>query len=452
MTDAPLRIRVPSQGDGVARLATEVIGGPTGRYAAVGRRGWAYAAAVLSALASVFVAVDVLQKNHCIRSGWGTPGSLWRECYSDLAVGTAGSPGSTPWSPGGAGATQPPLTAVLTWGLRHFVPSGTLLAQQQRYFAIGAVVIALLIGVTVIATASITRSTPWLAAHVALSPILLTASLVSFDIFGVALVTLGLAAWARRRPALAGALLGAGVMARSYPLIIIAAIILVAARDHRMRHVGALIGGALATMAVVLGLSYAVGGDPLAPYRVWNAAGASYGSPWLIAEIAQVAIPAHALTVIAILGWVIAVLVGLYLVNRPNVQTRLAPLALTMLVIVMITGKSMSVQSCLWVLPFVALTALRWREHLTWAGIEVVYFAMIWMYVALSSNPAKALPAAGYAIFCAIRLIAYIGLAWTSWETAEDLEDVLESGYRGPSAGEVPGRGGDSQDHLVIAD
>ena len=443
---------MPSRGDGVARLATEVIGGPTGRYAAIGRRGWPYAAAILSALASVFVAIDVLQKNHCIRSGWGTPGSLWRECYSDLAVGTAGAPGATPWSHGGVGETQPPLTAFLTWGLQHFVPSGTLLQEQQRYFMIGAAVIALLIGITVIATASIARGTPWLAAHVALSPVLLTASLVSFDLFGVALATLGLAAWARRRPALAGALLGAGVMARSYPLIIIAAIILFSVRNRRLDDVARLVIGAVVLIAAVLGLSYAVGGDPLAPYRAWNNTAASYGSPWLIAEIAHVDIPTHALTILAVLGWVVALLVGVYLVTRPDVPTRLAPLAFTMLVIVMITGKSMSVQSCLWVLPFVALTALRWREHLVWAGVEVIYFAMTWMYVALSSNPGKALPAAGYAIFCAVRLIAYIGIAWTSWETAEDLDDVLDPQVAASTTRGEPGHGDGRAAYLVVAD
>ncbi len=427
MSRAARRILVPSQGDGVARRATEVIGGPTGRYAGIGRRGWTYAGAYLSALASVLLAIGVVQKNHCLRSGWSTPGSLWHACYSDLAVGTTGDPGSSPWVHGGVGGQQPALTALLTWGLQHFVPDGSVLSQEQVYFAIAAAVIALLVGGTVIATAALVRDTPWLAAHVALSPVLITSALVSFDVFGVLLATLALLAWARRHPALAGVMFGLAITARSYPAIIVAAIALLAVRDRRLDELGRLLIGVVVALAVVLGLAYAMGGNPLSVYGNWNDAGVSYGSPWLLAQIMHVTIPAHGLTVIAVLGWVAAILVGVFLVTRQDVVTPLAPLALTMLVIVMVTGKAMSVQSCLWVLPLIALTSLRWREHLVWAGVEVTYFVMTWMYAGLASNPGKALPAAGYAVFCAVRLIAYIGVAWTSWETGEDRDDPFGS-------------------------
>ncbi len=422
----------------MARHATEVIGGPTGSYAAIGRRGWTYAGAILSALASVVVALGVVQKNHCIRFGWSTPGSLWHACYSDLAVGTTGNPGASPWVQGGVGDQQPALTALLTWGLQHLVPDGSVLSQERIYFAIGAAVIALCIGLTVIATAVLVRDTPWLAAHIALSPVLITAALVSFDMFGVLLATLALLAWSRRNPGLAGLLFGAAIMARSYPAIIVAAIALLTLRDRRFDELGRLLIGVVVALAVVLGLAFAMGGDPLSVYGKWNDQGASYGSPWLLAQIMHIDIPAHGLTVIAIIGWIAAILVGIFLVTRPTAPTRLAPLALTMLVIVMITGKAMSVQSCLWVLPLIALAGMRWREHLIWAGVEMTYFVMTWMYAGLASNPGKALPAAGYAIFLAVRLIAYVGLAWTSWETADEMDDPLYSAPRGPARRDVP--------------
>lgn len=427
------RVIAPSRREQPVALATEVIGGPVGRFAAIGRRGWTYAAAMLSALASVLIALGVLQKNHCVRDGWGSPGALWRACYSDLPVGSGGPKGGTPWSSGGAGRTQPVLTAILDWVVKQLTPGGSALATQQVYFAIGTVVIVLLIALITVATASMVRDTPWLAAHVALSPVLITAALVSFDVLGVALATVGMALWARKHPAAAGICLGAAVMARTYPLVILGAIVLVALRDDARAPLARCLGGAAGAIVVCLGLAYAWGGDPLAPYRGWWHQDAGYGSPAYLLTVAHHPLPATSLSIIAVLGWAVAFLLGVYLSGRPVIRTQLAPLALTMLVIVMLTGKSMSVQSCMWVLPLMALVALRWREHLMWAGAEIAYFVMTWMFIAGPSNTAKAMPGAAYAFFLLVRMIAYIGIAWASWESSDDLPgDPAEPYAAGP--------------------
>ncbi|TWE10312.1 hypothetical protein [Rudaeicoccus suwonensis] len=418
---AQTRLTTPSRGEEPALVASQIVGGPVGRFAAVGRRGWTYAAAVLSALASVMVALGVAQKNHCIRSGWGGTGALWRECYSDLPVGAEGPHGGTPWSSFGQGGTQPVLTAVLSWIVKQLTPSGSSLSEQQIYFAISAVIIVLLIAATTIATASMLRGTPWLAAHVALSPVLITASLLSFDVLGVALATLGMAAWARRHPVAAGVLIGAATMARTYPLVILLAMVLIAQRDRAHDAIVRLLAGAAGAIVLCIALAYGLGGNPFAPYSSWWHQGAGYGSLGYLVQIAGGTIGSAALSIIAILGWVAAVLTGLYLSGRPVERTRLAPLALTLLVIVMLTGKSVSVQCCLWVLPLLALTATRWRDHLMWAGVEIVYFAMVFMYIAGPSNPAKALPGAAYSFFVVLRMVAYVGIAWASWESADDL-------------------------------
>ncbi|RNI19616.1 glycosyltransferase 87 family protein [Flexivirga caeni] len=425
---ATTRLTAPSQGEEPAALATEIIGGPVGRFAAIGRRGWTYVAALLSAAASVLVALDVAQKGHCVEDGWGSPGALWRACYSDLPVAATGSHGGTPWSVGGAGHSQPVLTAMLTWVVQQFTPTGGGLAAQRIYFALGAVIIVLLIALSTVATASMARSTPWLAAHVALSPVLITAALVSFDVLGVALATVGMALWARKQPLAAGVLLGAAVMSRTYPLVIIAAIAMVALRDRAQEALVRMLAGVAAAVVVCLGLAYLLGGDPLDPYRMWWHQAPGYGSLSYLLSVAGHPLPAISASVVAILGWAIAVLLGLYLSGRPAERTQVAPLALTMLVIVLLTGKSMSVQTCVWVLPLLALSAMRWRDHLMWAGAEIAYFVMTWMYIASPTNPAKAMPGAAYSFFVLIRAIAYVGVAWASWESARDLpEDPVEA-------------------------
>lgn len=423
-SDQDLRLTVPSRGEQVADWATRVIGGPTGRYAAIGRRGGAYAVTVLSALASVMVALGAGTKTYCIKNGWGAPDSLWRTCYSDLAVGLNLEGG--PWAKGGPGENQPVLTALLHWGLREIVPGGSSLAVQQYYFAFGAVIIALLVAATVIATARALPDTPWLAAHMALSPVLITVSLISFDILGVALATFGLMWWMKDRPTLAGAFLGAAVMARSYPLIIVAAIAMVALRDRRTDALAKLLAAGTVAVVVCLGLAYLFGGDPFTVYRNWDAAGPGFGSPWFLLTQMGVSVSASTVTWLAVFGWLLALLVGAYLVRRPAHLTPLAPLVLTMLVIVCCTGKSFPVQDALWILPFLALTAFRWREHLIWAGVEVAAFVMTMLFIASRSDASKGPAWQTYLIFVVTRMVAWVSAAWVSWESAEDLADFTD--------------------------
>jgi Glycosyltransferase family 87 len=403
---------LPSRTDRLAALATEVIGGPVGRYARVGKRVWVPAAAVLSAVASVVVALGVLQKNHCVREGWATPGSLWRMCYSDLPAAANGSAPATPFSAGGPGASQPVLTAVVTWIAQRIVPgSSTGLGRQQWYFAIAAVIIVVLVALTVTAVAWMLPSTPWRAALVALSPVLVTSALVSYDMLGVALMALGLAAWVRRYPWAAGALLGAATMARSFPVVVLAAAAMVGWQVARRDDVRKMLVAAGAVGVFCLALGYALGGDPLAAYGIWNRQQGTYGSVWIVAQICGLDLSAGTLTVIAALGWGAALTVGLRLTGRERPPSVVA-VATVMLVIVMLTGKSNPVQAALWLLPLLAASALPWREYLAWAGVELIAYAGTWLYVGSSFDAQKSLPGPAYVLVATLRLMALAVVAW----------------------------------------
>ena len=61
----------------------------------------------------------------------------------------------------------------------------------------------------------------------------------NWDLLAVALTTLGMWAWARRRPVLAGVLLGLGVAAKLYPLLLLGALFLLCLRAGRLRRLAA---------------------------------------------------------------------------------------------------------------------------------------------------------------------------------------------------------------------
>ena len=70
------------------------------------------------------------------------------------------------------------------WLVGLLVPEGGR-SQQQWYFVLWALVVAVLVAVLVWVTAASARRMPWNAAHVAFSPLLVLVALVSTDLLGV---------------------------------------------------------------------------------------------------------------------------------------------------------------------------------------------------------------------------------------------------------------------------
>ncbi|MEP7036534.1 MAG: glycosyltransferase 87 family protein, partial [Actinomycetota bacterium] len=356
-TPAPESV-APTRVDPVAAAASEVIGGPLGRYAAPARHTanalWQPAAAVLVGLSSLTVAAGVLQKAHCFNTGWNTPDQFWHACYSDLPLvyQTNGLGHAMPYLAGAQHLDQPVVTGVVMWLVGLLVPDGSVMVQQQWYFALCAVLVTVLAMALVAVTIVSVPSTPWRAAHIALSPVLVLAGLVSVDLLGVLLASVALWAWGRSRIQLAGIMMGLAISARTYPLVLLVAIGLLAVRSGRVTPWRRMAVTALATWFVVSLPWLLINPDGLVSvYLSWWRSGASYGSAWVVPSLLGHGLSLGAVTLIPLLGWLIAVVVGalfaLSLDRRPTV----AEISLVMLVVVLVTGKALPVQAALWLLP-----------------------------------------------------------------------------------------------------
>ena len=415
----------PTRSDPVAAAASEIIGGPLGRYAApvrhTARSLWQPVAAVLIGLSSLTVALGVLQKAHCFGRGWSTPDQFWHACYSDLPAvyQTSGLGHAMPYLPGAQPLDQPLITGVVMWLVGLVVPDGSALVQQQWYFALWAALVTVIVMALVAVTAASVPGAPWRAAHIALSPVLVLAGLVSVDLLGVLLASAALLAWGRGRIPLAGVLLGLATSARTYPLVLLVAIGLLAVRSGRVQAWARLAATAFVTWFAVSLPWLLVNADALlAVYRTWWRSGASYGSVWIVPSLLGQPLSVGVVTSLAILGWLVALAAGavfaLSLDRRPTV----AEISLVMLVIVLVTGKSLPVQAGLWLLPLIALIGLQWRDHLIWAGVEAVYFVAVWLYIAGLSKPDRGLPSRGYSVLLGFRVLAMLFVLVQVWRVA----------------------------------
>lgn len=437
----------PSRTDPVATAASQVIGGPLGRYAALtrhtARSAWQPAAAVLVGLSSLTIAVGLLQKAHCFSKGWNTPDQFWHACYSDLPIvyQSSGLGHAMPYLSGSQPLDQPLISGLVMWLVGLAVPDGSALVQQQWYFALWAMLITVIVMALVVVTASSVPSAPWRAAHVALSPVLVLAGLVSVDLVGVLLASAALWAWGRSKIMVAGILMGLAISARSYPLVLLVAIGLLAVRSGRVSAWKRLAATALATwLAVSLPWLVMNAEALLAAYRTWWGAGANYGSVWMLpallrptmrpgilASLLGDGLDRRAVTALAVLGWLLALAVGAYFALSRERRPTVAEVSLVMLVIVVVTGKAIPVQAGLWLLPLIALVGLKWRDHLIWAGFEVTYFVCVWLYIAGLSKPDRGLPARGYSLLVFLRVMAWLFVFVQVWRVARARRPVRET-------------------------
>lgn len=438
--------------DEIARLATGAIGGPVGRLAApqpapVAR---AVTAAVLSLGACLTVLLGLLQKSFCVRNGWGTPDVYWKACYSDLptmAINEALSSGD-PYR-GAAPLTDPALTGVLLRVLAALVPASGL-ERQQWFFVAWTITAAVLTIVTVVATVWTCRRRPGWAAHVAFSPLLVTVALVSTDLFGITLAALAVWAWSRQRPVTSGFLFGLAIAARTYPLLLVIVLGALALRSGTLREWARTAGVALITAVLTLGVIATVfGSGVFATYQVWANASAQLGSPWYLATMWDRPIHMSVLTVLTVLGWLIAICAGFALSLSAPVRPRFGEVAIVVLAIVLMTGKALPVQSSLWLVPLVALAGLKWRDHLLWATTEVLSFVAVWLYLGGLSQVNAALPKEWYAGFLVLRLL---GLAWLAFAAARQAMRRQKVGAPGVAGHPLAGHllpGHDVPDHVV---
>ncbi len=450
----------PSRDDPVIRSGSEILGGPAGRRM-VPHRGWWTPLRVLLALATLVMAFGVLERADCRDNAFSrNDGQQFAHaCYSDIphmyrergfAEGAIPYIDTGNWQP----LEYPVLTGGVMWVTAEFtslIASGTADVRAVRYYDVNAVLLGLA-GLALVATTMVLagRRRPWDAALVAASPVLALHGTINWDLLAVALSMGALLAWSRRRAGWCGVLLGLGVAAKLYPLVLLLPIALVCIRARRWRP--------LVLTTLTAGLTWFVVNAPLMfwatdgwrEFYEFNAErGADFGSFWYVLDqqgygVGSLDVVSTALMIAAFAG--IAVLA--FLAPSPP---RLMQLAFLTVAAFLVFNKVWSPQYALWLLPLAALARPRWRDITIWQAGEVIYFFAVWYY--LLGGYDRGLPMDAYGVTVGLRLL---GLLWLVGIVVRDIlqparDPVRASGEDDPAAGWTASAGGEVRPEPVAA-
>lgn len=453
---------LPSRTDTIGAALSGVIGGPVGRHALIGRQRFLTPLRAMLLIALVFLALGYSTKAACLQTtgtgtadqrvgNWQNQRAYYELCYSDTVplytaelLNLGKFPYKSSWietDSEGKPRTQydgniavrymeyPVLTGIYQYLSMALAKTYTALtklvtvpviAEVVMFFNIAAFGLALAWLATVWATALLAGSRRiWDAALVAASPILIFQVFTNFDALATAFATGALLAWARRKPWLAGALLGLGVAAKLYPLLLLAPLVILGVRTGRLREVGkTAIATVLAWLVVNLPimvlfprgwseffrLNTRRGDDMDSLYNVvksftgWGGFDQNLGF-WQ---------PPTVLNTVTAVLFVSCCIAIAYIALTAKQRPRLAQIAFLVVAAFLLTNKVWSPQFSLWLVPLAVLALPHRRILLAWMTIDMLVWVPRMMFLYGEQN--RGLPEQWFTATVLLRDIAVIAL------------------------------------------
>jgi uncharacterized membrane protein len=402
-------------------------------------------------------ALGFLDKVACRAGAWDTPYGVYQaHCYTDiypLYYGEQLSAGKVPYY--GHHVEYPVLIGgamqLVAW-LVHWITNP--FTRGREFFDVTVILLTLFALAGVLATGYLAGPRRrWTALLVALSPALILASFINWDLIAMGLATAGLAAWAKRRHMLAGALLGLAVATKFYPLVFFGPLLLLCLRAGRMRAFWTTFGSAAAAwlavnLPVMIGAT--TGWDTF--YWLSETRGADWGSIWYFFESSR---------------WPVVGTVGLDPLNRMSLglfglacvaiaalimmaprRPRVAQVFFLTLAVFLMTNKVWSPQYVIWLTPLVVLARPRIWSYALWQVAEVGYFFAIWAYLLTESGGPGGI---GSGLYFTALLARFLTVGLLCVLVVKDIlrpgTDVVRAdGTDDPAGGVLDG----AEDHLVL--
>lgn len=453
---------LPSRTDTLGAALADTVGGPVGRHALIGRTRFMTPLRVMIIIALVFLALGYSTKAACLQStgtgtadqrvaNWENQRAYYEMCYSDTVplytaelLNLGKFPYKSSWAetdsegkprvqydgePAVRYMEYPVLTGIYQYLSMSLAKTYTALtklnaapvvAEVVMFFNIAALGLALAWLTTLWATAMLAGPRRiWDAALLAASPIVIFQIFTNFDALATAFGACALLAWARRRPVLAGVLIGLGVAAKLYPLLLLIPLAVLAVRTGRLREAGkAAVTAVLAWLLVNLPIMVLFPRGWSEFFRLNTRRGDDMDSLYNVVKsftgwggfdqnLGFWEPPVVLNTVTAALFAACCIAIG-YITLTATRRPRVAQLAFLVVAAFLLTNKVWSPQFSLWLVPLAVLALPHRRILLAWMTIDMLVWVPRMLYLFGEQN--MGLPEQWFTATVLLRDIAVITL------------------------------------------
>ncbi len=398
---------VPTWTDPVAVQASEAVGGPWGRHAVTGRALFWTPLRVCLLFTVLVLSLAWTKQAPCADGDWQGSKQYTHLCYNDAVplFGIHGlADGDVPYLD--SAVEYPVLTgglmqlaAVVARGYDQLAAGVGPLPDAvpvESYYVVTCLLLSALALLVTRGVLGLSGRRPWDAAMVGLSPVLLVHAFTNWDLLAVALTTLGMWAWARRHPVVAGVLLGLGIAAKLYPVMVVGVLFALCLRAGQLRPwLATAVSAGLAWLVVDLPLAVLAPENWARFFTLSDSRPANPESIWAIAQHwwpgflggapAQGESPSALNATVAVLLVLTAAGVCWLALAAP-LRPRVPQLAFLLVAAFLLLNKVYSPQYALWLLPLAVLARPRWRSLLLWQATEALVWAITMLYYLGADN------------------------------------------------------------------
>ncbi len=408
----------PGRTEALAKGWVNMLGGPMGRFAQIGRaRFWTPLRAIL-AVAYVFLSLGALQKSHCaggkaddngiIQLNWDGNRQFTAACYNDIIP-----------LYGARGLDQPGFVYDYSWveeGLTRYMEYPVLAGMFQQlnarlaqwtyglvdsflpesgwYFYVTALTMSILWVCTVRMVAELAGNRIWDTLLVAGSPLLIVHAFTNWDIPSIFFAVAAMLAARNRKWWLAGALIGLGTAFKLWPLFLLGAYLTVAIRKRELVPFFKMLAATVIAWVAVNLPIYLRSPEAWAEFQRLNT---DRGWEWTTiyavlsrefgwtgfdtGEGAPVILNAVTL-ILFLLGCAFVLVLGLRAPRTP----RIAELVVLIVGFFLIFNKVWSPQYSLWLVVPAVLALPHWRLLLSWMTVDMMVWPVLMWHMMGTDN------------------------------------------------------------------
>ena len=359
-----------------------------------------------SFIAAVFTSalLSFLKFNHCRLNNWASPDNYIHACYTDIPAlfSERGLDTNTfPYLSATNSIEYPPIIGLGNWLISFITPGEN---AHRWFFDINILLITLLF----FSCALIVRKMqPQLTYLFIFAPAVIASLFINWDIWAVVTALLAIHYFDQKKYEPSAIWLGISIATKFFPIVLLLPIAVIFYRNKKIRELLRYLFTTFiiwAAFNLPLMLTHFDGWWRF--YKLNLERGADFGSIWYGLDLLNIDTPLLNL-IYPLLSIGLFTGFTIYLIKLKKTP-KLAQVALFAVFIFTTFGKVYSPQFVLWLTPLAVIALTNSRQQVTfwlWQASEIIYHLAIWQYLALFTGAQFGLPAGGYVIAIALRVV-----------------------------------------------